>query len=254
MGVLTQILAAKREEVETLRGHALPPAPARRQIALQREVQEPLRLIAEIKHRSPSAGELSRALSVGARAQCYERAGAAMLSVLADTQFFGGSYGDLSLAREATELPILCKEFVIDAVQLEHARAFGADAVLLIVKILRPDQVRKLVSAARAIDLEPLVEIATHDEARIALDAGAEFVGVNARDLDTLQMDAERAARVLRSLPSWVCAVHLSGLATASDVGRVARSTAHAALVGETLMRQDDPEALLSEFIRASSA
>src|SRR5690606_15256778 len=134
----------------------------------------------------------------------YERAGAAMVSVLCDARFFDGGYPHLTEARGAVALPLLCKEFVIDEVQLDAARAFGADAVLIIVRCLTPDRVAALVAAARERDLVPFVEIANEAEARIALDAGADLIGVNARDLDTLAMDPQRAETVLAGLPEGI--------------------------------------------------
>jgi indole-3-glycerol phosphate synthase len=246
MGVLDSILEQKLRDVAALAERELPPAPPRRRLSLARRPGDPLRLIAEIKLRSPSAGPLSRDLSVAARARAYEEAGASMISVLTDSTFFEGDWAHLAEAKHATTLPILCKEFVISEHQLDAARAYGADAVLLIVRCLTAERVVALVAAARQRELVPLVEIASHDEARLALDAGAELVGVNARDLDSLEMQPERAARVLRSLPSWAVPVHLSGLGSPEDVARVARSSASAALIGEALMRRSDPKPLLS--------
>jgi indole-3-glycerol phosphate synthase len=211
-----------------------------------------LRLIAEIKRRSPSAGPLNVKLAVGERARAYERAGATMVSVLCDESFFDGSFDHLAEARRACSLPLLCKEFVIDEVQLDAARSYGADAVLVIVRCLAPARVAPLVRAARERELEPFVEIASEDEAQIALDAGATLVGVNARDLDNLAMDGDRAARILGALPAEVVSVHLSGLRTPDAVAKVQRSPAHAALIGEALMREDDPEPLLRSFVSAA--
>jgi indole-3-glycerol phosphate synthase len=173
--------------------------------------------------------------------------------VLVDTRFFDGAWQHLAEARAASTLPLLCKEFVLDEVQLDAARAFGADAVLLIVRILEPARLEILVREARARQLTPLVEVVDEDEARLALDAGATLVGVNARDLDTLEIDAARAARTLAALPEAVTSVHLSGLATPASVLEVARGPAHAALVGEALMREDDPESLLRSLVGAAS-
>ncbi len=250
--MLERILSVKQREVAELRGFHLPPAPTSpRAVALSRAPRDPLRLIAEIKRRSPSAGKLSTRLGVGERAAIYERAGARMVSVLCDRQFFDGAWEHLAEARAACTLPILCKEFVIDEAQLDAARAFGADAVLLIVRCVPPRRLAPLVEAARTRQLVPLVEVVSEEEAARALDAGADLVGVNARNLDTLEMDAARAARVLASLPGTVTRVHLSGIATPGDVARIAASPADAALVGETLMRQDDPERLLRELVAA---
>lgn len=245
MSWLARILRAKRDAVTELAARRLPNAPSRREVRLRRARGEPLRLIAEIKRRSPSAGRLSTKLGVAERAQAYERAGASMVSVLVDAGFFDGAYEHLAEARRGTLLPILCKEFVLDEIQLRAARAYGADAVLIIVRTAPPGSLRSLIDSARALDLEPLVEVATASEAEAALEAGADLVGVNARDLDTLEVDLERARRVLEALPKHVVRVHLSGIGSPDAVDAVARSGVDAALVGEVLMREDDPEPLL---------
>jgi len=253
VGVLAEILAQKQRELASLRARALPAPPARRPVVLGRaDNAGKLSLITEIKLRAPSAGKLSTVLSVAERAQAYERAGASMLSVLCDAHFFDGEYQHLLEARAVTKLPLLCKEFVIDEAQLDAARAFGADAVLLIVRCISPARTAELVAAARERDLVPFVEVANEDELQVALDAGSELIGVNARDLDTLVMDAERAARVLAAIPDHVVRAHLSGLAKPEDVQRIRQSGADAALVGTALMRADDPEPLLQTLAAAA--
>src|SRR6188768_2076927 len=150
MGHLAKILAQKTSELPALRARALPAPPARRPLLLSRAHNAGrLSLITEIKRRSPSAGQLSTVLSVAERAAAYERAGAAMLSVLCDERFFDGGYEHLAQARAAVALPLLCKESVIDEVQLDMARAHGADAVLLIVRCLTVARTTELVRAAR---------------------------------------------------------------------------------------------------------
>src|SRR6188768_741182 len=253
MGHLAKILAQKTSELPALRARALPAPPARRPLLLSRAHNAGrLSLITEIKRRSPSAGQLSTVLSIAERARAYERAGASMLSVLCDAHFFDGDYQHLVEARAATKLPLLCKEFVIDESQLDAASAFGADAVLLIVRCLTPARTAELVAGARARQLVPFVEVMTDDELKVALDCGADLIGVNARDLDTLVMDAERAARVLAAIPDSIVRVRLSGLAKPEDVTRIRRSGADAALVGEALMRADDPEPLLGALVAAA--
>jgi indole-3-glycerol phosphate synthase len=249
VGLLDEILASKRAELPELGRRALPAPPLRRPVHLARNPGEPLRLIAEIKRRSPSAGPLSCALSVAQRAGAYERAGARLISVLTDARYFDGAYEHLQAARQSTNLPLLCKDFVVDERQLDAARAFGADAVLLIVRCLEPALLARLHAAARARELVPFVEVGTEDEARLALDVGAELIGVNARDLDTLAMDPARAARVLALLPASVTRVHLSGIGSPDAVAQVARTGVDAALVGEALMRADDPEPLLAHMV-----
>lgn len=266
-GVLEDILASKREEIAAL---ASGPSPTPRAVkpglvdALSRGPSTPrgaLRLIAEIKQRSPSAGELSRALSPADRALAYARAGAAMISVLTDGPFFGGSFADLRACRDALDVELgdarpylLCKEFVLDPVQLDHAAGAGADAALLIVRCLDgdPAALPALVRAAEDRGLVPLVEVTHEDELARALSAGARVIGVNARDLDTLRMDPARAARVLAQIDPPLVAVHLSGLRAPEDVRVVAGGRADAALIGEALMREDDPRRLLAAMVEAS--
>ena len=231
MGLLDEILAHKRGEIEILKDSPRFGRPATLPVrnvaqALRRAHGAPLRLMAEIKFRSPSSGRLSRALTAPARAEAYERGGVAMISVLTDGRWFEGSFDDLRAVREIASVPLLCKDFIIDSVQIERAWASGADAVLLIVRCLPTQkELRHLMEAARGLGLEPFVEVTDEDEAARALDAGATVIGVNARDLDTLTMDSARAARVLASLPARVVAVHLSGLKTKDDTA-AARSLA----------------------------
>jgi indole-3-glycerol phosphate synthase len=259
MSRLADILASKRAEIARGRGAARPVAPRRLDVAacLSRAPGEPLRLLAEVKPRSPSAGELSGAMTPAARAVAYAEGGASVVSVLCDGPFFGGSFENLEGARRALDaaglsVPLLAKEFVLDAVQLDWAKDHGADAVLLIARIVSPTTLNDLVRAARARALEPLVEV-TDDAERVAgVASGARVIGVNARDLDTLAVDQARAARVLATIPASHVAVHFSGVKTAEDVGRLGRSRADAALVGEALMREDDPAPLLRTLVLAA--
>jgi indole-3-glycerol phosphate synthase len=250
-GHLARILATKRDEVACLRRQKLPPAPGPRAFSLAREGGK-LKLVTEIKFRSPSAGALSTELSVAERARAYERAGADMVSVLCDESFFGGAFAHLAEARAACALPLLCKDFVIDESQLDAAAAYGADAVLIIVRCVSAERLAVLMQEASARRLTAFVEVMTEQEATLAVDAGATLVGVNARDLDALEMDAARAARVLAALPQGITRVHLSGIATPEDVRRVAASPADAALIGETLMRKAQPEALLRSLVEGA--
>lgn len=261
-GILERIVASKRVEIEALRAEAPPPpaaeAPRDVRARLARPPGAPLRLLAEIKHRSPSAGPLSRALSVEDRALAYADAGAAMISVLCDGPFFDGAWDHLARARSALaaggrDALVLAKEFVLDEVQLARAASAGADAVLLIARITPARRLTELVRAAREAGVEPLVEVVDEAELAAALEAGARLVGVNARDLDTLQMDRERAARVLAAIPPDVVAIHLSGLRSAADVAEIARGPSAAALVGEALMRLDAPGPLLAAMVLAAA-
>ncbi len=266
-GILTRladILAAKRVEVEELRAH--PRCVSAREPVnvfetLRRRDGAALRLIAEVKLRSPSAGTLSRRLTPADRALAYAEAGASMVSVLCDARFFDGSWEHLAASRvrldagldgHGRRVPLLAKDFVVDERQIAEARDRGADAILLIARIVSRARLVELAHAARAERIEAFVEVVDEHELDSALAASARVVGVNARDLDTLQMDAARAARVLAAIPPRVVAVHLSGLRSASDVSVLAGERPDAALVGEALMREDDPRALLETMVRAA--
>jgi indole-3-glycerol phosphate synthase len=258
MSLLDDILAKKRQEVSRLGGRrgSRPSAWTVRSTlrALSRPAKAPLRLIAEVKRRSPSAGDLSMALSPEDRAAVYERSGATMVSVLTDAEWFAGSWEHLEAARARIAVPLLCKDFVIDPAQVRRAWEAGADAVLLIVRCIEPGSLLgELCDAARGLGLDPFVEVVSETELERALAVRAPIVGVNARNLDTLAMDAGRAARVLASIPRGVVAVHLSGLRTADDTARIASTRADAALIGEALMRLDDPGPLLENLVRASA-
>jgi indole-3-glycerol phosphate synthase len=261
MRLLEKILASKRNEITK----ALPISTSYEPEgfvfeSLRRLEGQALRLIAEIKPRSPSAGEFSNALSVEERADVYAKAGASMISVLVDEPFFGGSYDNLSKCRKSLDARygssrprLLCKEFVLAPIQIEWAAKAGADAVLLIARIVTAEELGELIKIARDASLEPLVEITTLDELRIAEESGARVIGVNARDLDTLVIDRARAAEVLGSIDEKNVRVFLSGLVLPDDVAQTAQSRADAALIGEALMRRDDPRELLREMVRRAS-
>lgn len=252
--MLDRIIATKRAELPELRARRLPAPPTLRPFDLSRAPGARLRLITEIKLRSPSAGPLSRVLSVAERASAYERGGADLISVLCDQTYFDGAYEHLLEARAACDLPLLCKEFVIDEAQLDAARAYGAELVLLIVRCLTPSELERLLRAAHERGLQCLVEVHAPSEVAPALNAGARIVGVNARDLATLQVDHEQANCVLASLPDEIVRLHLSGLHAPEHVSNIARAGADAALIGESLMRQDDPEPLLRRLVAAAAA
>ena len=224
---------------------------------LARSNADPLRLITEVKFKSPSAGELSRSMNAASRALAYAQAGATMISILCDATYFGGSYADLSSARVALDdahlaVPLLAKEFVIDEVQLDQARASGADAVLIIARIAEGDHLARLVEAAFARRLEPIVEVVDDAELARALATSARVLGVNARDLDTLVIDKDRATPVLAAIPPDRIALRFSGVRDAEGVRVAATSRADGALIGEALMREDDPAPLLHAFVAAA--
>ena len=211
---------------------------------------EGLAVIAEVKRRSPSRGDLAAELDPAALAQAYERGGAACLSVLTDAEFFGGSPDDLRAARAATRLPVLRKDFTVSPADVCDARIMGADAVLLIAAALDDDELADLHTLAVDIGLDALVEV--HDEAELdrALAAGAHVVGVNQRDLVTFEVDNERAVRVGAAIPPTVVRVAESGVRGPDDAAALAAAGFDAVLVGELLVSSGDPAAAV-ELLRS---
>jgi indole-3-glycerol phosphate synthase len=259
MSVLDEILAAKRAELallqesearNTLRRAALD-SPATRDFAGGlRRGDGMLAVIAEIKRRSPSKGHLAPHLDPAVSAKAYESGGAAALSVLTDQPFFGGSVDDLQRARAAVEIPALRKDFIIDETQVYEARAVGADAVLLIAAALPDDELASLGTLAAELGLAALVEV--HDEAEVdrALAVGATIVGVNARDLGTFGEDLGVSERLSSRIPTDVTAVAESAVRAPDDARRMADAGYDAVLVGEALVRSDDPAALVQAMTR----
>jgi indole-3-glycerol phosphate synthase len=206
-------------------------------------------VIAEIKRRSPSKGPLAPDLVPEVLAKAYASGGAACLSVLTDTQFFGGSPADLVEARAAVDLPVLRKDFTVGGADVCDARIMGADAVLLIVGALSPTELGDLVGLANQVGLDALVEVHDETEAELALAAGATLVGVNQRDLVSFEVDTGRAVRVGASLPASVVRVAESGIRTRADVARLAEAGFDAILVGEALVTAADPGAALAALV-----
>ncbi|MBV9661480.1 MAG: indole-3-glycerol phosphate synthase TrpC [Acidimicrobiales bacterium] len=207
---------------------------------------ESVAVIAEIKRRSPSKGELAPGLVAADLAQAYERGGASALSVLTAREYFAGSAEDLRDARTAVSLPVLRKDFTVAPADVYDARIMGADALLLIVAALSPAELLSLLELARQVGLDALVEVHDEAEAETALAAGATTIGVNQRDLYTFEVDTGRAARVAAALPDGVVRVAESGIRGADDVARLADAGFHAVLVGETLVRSADPARAVS--------
>jgi len=205
--------------------------------------------IAEFKRRSPSKGWIHREAAVLPVARAYAEAGAAAMSVLTDGPFFGGSLADLRQARAAIQLPILRKDFTIDAYQVAEARAAGADVVLLIVAALTDVELGRLIAEVERWGMEALVEAHDADEVARAVAAGAKVVGVNHRDLRTFQMNMDLAVCMRPMIPPDCLVVAESGIKTADDVKRLHAAGIDAILVGETLMRGVDPAAALRELV-----
>jgi indole-3-glycerol phosphate synthase len=240
--------------------HGLPALHARRQ-ALAREAAEApvppsfagalrgerVAVIAEVKRRSPSAGSIREDLDPAERARLYARHGAAAISVLTDTPFFGGSVEDLRAAGGAG-VPLLRKDFIMDELQIVEARAAGASAVLLIVRALAQERLAALLAAAAEQGLDALVEAHTAGEVDRALEAGARVIGVNSRDLDTFRIDVAAAWVLLARVPRECVAVAESGMSGIADVERAAAAGADAVLVGSALSAAPAPAALLESL------
>jgi indole-3-glycerol phosphate synthase len=209
----------------------------------------PVRVVAEVKRASPSAGAIDAGLDAVAQARRYAGAGAACVSVLTDGPGFGGSLDDLAAVRRAVAVPLLRKDFVVDRYQLLEARLYGADAALLIAAALPEDQLQALREECGALGLAALVEV--HDELELesALRAGATLVGVNNRNLATFVVDLAASERLLPTLPEGVKGVAESGVRTAADARRLRAAGAANLLVGEALVRAADPAALLREMM-----
>lgn len=261
MTILDEIKAYKREFIEATRretpleavraraaqapptrgfGHALR---GTRNASGAREPQDTLRVIAEIKHASPSAGVIRADFQPALHARSYESGGAAALSVLTDEKFFGGSLGALMEARSATSLPILRKEFTIDPYQVWEARAAGADAILLIAALEPWPKLALLAALARELTLDVLLEVHSIQELPRALELGPDLLGINNRDLRNREFktDLSRTEELSREVPPEMTLVSESGIRDRADTRRLAQWGIDAILVGERLMREPDP-------------
>jgi len=255
--ILDRILAHKYREVaqqraampiEQLREQALAPPPPRDFLGALKRAQRPA-LIAECKKASPSRGLLRPEYDPAQLARTYAENGAAALSALTDEKFFQGSLSDLTIAREVSGLPVLRKDFIVDCYQVYEARTVGADAVLLIVAALRPDQLLELHQQIVEWGMTPLVEV--HDEAEvdIALKIDPKLLGVNNRNLHDFTVDLQTTARLRRYIPADVMLVAESGIHTTEDVVRVRDMGADAILVGEALATASDVGAKVRELV-----
>jgi indole-3-glycerol phosphate synthase len=258
--ILEKILATKRAELADVTNErrlavieaaeAMPhPRPFR--AVLARPAGAPMRVIAEIKRASPSAGPIRPGADVAVIAREYATAGATAISVLTDKQFFDGDLAFIGVARRACSLPLLRKDFIIDPLQIAEARAAGADAVLLIAAAFPAGEVRlsDCVLVAAGLGLETLVEV--HDEAELdqALAAHAPVIGVNHRNLRTFEIDMSLTERIAKRVPTGTVLVAESGIKTAADIRRLGDAGAHAVLVGEQLMRAPSPGVALRELL-----
>lgn len=245
--ILDEIVAHKRAELalakeriplEAMRDRALRSAPAP---SLSKALRAaPMGLIAEIKHRSPSAGVIRTPFDPASMARAYEQAGAQGLSCLMDEAYFGGGAAGFAAARAAVKLPMLFKEFVVDPWQAWQARSLGASAILLIASVLSDSELHTLSQTAREAELEVLLEVHNAEEMARACAGGFSFVGINNRDLTTFTVSLETTARLAGQAPEGAVLVAESGVRSAEDVRQLKEYGAHSVLVGETLLRQPD--------------
>jgi indole-3-glycerol phosphate synthase len=254
---LTDILASTQDRVDALRATVGEGALEQRIASMEpprgftRALSgDGVAIIAEIKRATPRAGPLDLDLDAARLATAYAEGGAACISVLTEPDHFKGSMEDLEAARGAG-LPVLRKDFVRDELQVLESRAAGADAVLLIVRIIEED-LRRLVVSVEALGMDALVEV--HDEAELdrALDAGARLIGVNHRDLETFEVDPDRTAKLAPRLPAGIRLVALSGVSTRAEVEALGRAGAAAVLVGESLVTASDPAAKVRSLRESS--
>jgi len=285
--ILDEILEHKRSEVRAAKARvsavemaerARDVAEAPRGFRAALAAAEPPAVIAEIKRRSPSKGEIRPKLDPAACARAYAVGGAAAISVLTDSHYFGGQLDDLRKVRSAVSVPVVRKDFVVDSYQIDEARSWGADAVLLIAAALGPDQLVRLREHAQRLGLDALVEVHDEEELAAAVAAGADLIGVNNRDLRTFEVDLAVTERVGRRLfpptparvetpdphtagPSrqtrgisedGILLVAESGIFSHTDICRLQKAGARAFLVGESLMRQDDVALALRQLRRSS--
>ena len=212
-----------------------------------------INIIAELKKASPSRGLLRAAYNPAALAASLEQAGAAALSVLTEPDFFQGSLEDLTLARKVSGLPVLRKDFLFDPYQLYEARAAGADAFLLIAAVLTTNELRRLITLGRQLGMAALVEVHAGEELEDALGAGARLIGVNNRNLKTLEVSLETSRRLIEAVPDDCLAVSESGLSRRQDLEKLRRAGFDAFLVGEALMQAPEPASVLRALVTSEA-
>lgn len=240
MTILDKIIEKKIEEVKLLSGNEFAtveyePVPTFKSLV---ESSNKMNIIAEIKRASPSKGEINSNVDPVQQAKMYEKLGAKAISVLTDNRFFNGSMEDLIKVRKAVQLPILCKDFIIDPLQIDYAKAAGANIILLIVSALEDAKLRNLYQYAKGLDLEVLVEVHNEKEMEQAIQLKPKIIGINNRNLKTFEVDlstTEKIASMVRETD--IILISESGMKSGEDVVRVRNAGAKAVLVGETLMR-----------------
>lgn len=253
MSVLDEIVAGVREDLNARRE---PLAALAERVEQAPPVRDPraalsseeLAIIAEVKRSSPSKGALADIANPAALAAQYEEGGANVVSVLTERRRFNGSLEDLHAVRQAIEIPVLRKDFMVDEYQFYEARAYGADLILLIVAALSKNQLKDFHDLTRELGMKALVEVHTHHELESAMEINPEIVGVNSRNLKTLEVDTSVFINLIPEIPGSVIAVAESGISSVDDVAIARKAGARAILVGEALVRSGDPARAIREF------
>ena len=254
MSVLASIIEGVREDLAARRlpmgqlQEALETAPAVRD-CLPFLVSSEVSVIAEVKRSSPSKGALASIGDPAGLAATYEEAGAHVVSVLTEQRRFGGTLADLDAVRKAIDLPILRKDFMVDEYQFYEARAHGADVVLLIVAALSKNQLEDYFHLSTELGMRSLIEVHTNDELERALDISPEIIGVNSRNLKTLEVDARAFADLIPQIPSSIARVAESGISTREEVVFAQECGATAILVGEALVRSESPSVAINQLL-----
>lgn len=260
MSVLDSIVAGVKEDL-AVREEAVP-MDALKEMALRRSSalnalemlsRDEVAVIAEVKRSSPSKGELAEISDPAALATEYEAGGASVISVLTEQRRFGGSLADLDAVRAKVDIPILRKDFIVTPYQVWEARAHGADVVLLIVAALEQLALESLIERIHSLGMCALVEVHDVEEVARAADAGAKVIGVNARNLKTLEVDRDTFAHVVPHIPDGIIKIAESGIRDSHDVVEYARLGADAVLVGEALVRERDPRGAVAEMVAAGA-
>jgi len=250
--ILEIIISEKQQEIKRRRERGLffRPFWDSPRVSLKKALLRPgFHIIAEIKRASPSKGLIAHKFNPIRQAQKYQAGGASAISCLTDEKFFKGHLEYLAAVRKNTKLPLLRKDFILDACQIEEARAYGADAILLIVAALSPAQLGQLLAITHQMGLEALVEVHTEQELEMALAAGAQIIGINNRNLQTFEVDLATSLKLAGKVPPEIPVVAESGIKNKKDLDLLAKGGVKAALIGETLMRSPDPEVLLKEWL-----
>lgn len=255
MDRLVEIIANKRRQLESAKAltgldQVCREAQSRRRNAPVQALRQALsnvgtNIIAEFKRRSPSKGVIRANADPTLVARSYQKGGAAAISVLTEENFFDGSLDDLRAVKEAMSLPVLRKDFIVDAYQIYEAAAAGADAVLLIVAALEDEQLVSLRELTEELGMDALVEVHDSVEMKLAASTGATLIGVNNRDLRTFQVSLETSIKLAREAPKQAVLISESGLGSATDLQRLRSVGYHGFLIGESLMRAENPEELL---------